>query len=816
MKDKQIHLQALKVLSLEDSLPDFELIRYQLLQAGYNLDIYRTDTEPEFVSLLNQDDFDIILADYHLPSFDALSALNVRNQICPGTPFICVSGYIGEEKAIELMKQGANDYVLKDRPQRLPFAINRALKEVKEKEIKRNFETQLRKLSSAVDQSPASVVITDTFGNIEYVNKKFCQITGYSQEESMGKNPRILKSGHHDKNFYENMWKAILSGKEWEGEMINKKKNGELYWEHASIAPILADNGAIAHFVAVKEDISERIKSDQIQQVIYSISNTALSSVGLDELIRIVGVELGNLLDTTNFYIAFYQEDSGMFSTSFGKDEKDQIDSWPAERSASGLIIKYQQSLLAYDTDIARLVDAGEIDMIGTPSKVWLGVPLLENKRIFGVLVVQNYENRNAYKEKDKVMLEFIAQEISLAILRKKAERDLIAALWKAEESDRLKSAFLNNLSHEIRTPMNGILGFSDLLKEPGLSGDQQQEYIRIIEMSGARMLNIINDIVDISKIEAGIYTLNISETNVNRKIENIYQFFKREIGIKGVQLSFKNGLSYEDATIFTDSEKLDAILSNLVKNAVKYTDSGSIEFGYSLVETLHATSLPATSPHLHFFVKDTGIGIAGPRQEAVFERFIQADISDTKAYQGAGLGLSISKAFVEMLGGTIWLESEENKGTTVFFTIPYNPPLREKAVNPANFSEMTDIGIDKSAELKILIVEDDLYSELYLYNSLKKFSSKIRSVKTGSKAVETCREEDIDLVLMDIKLPDINGYEATRQIRQFNQKVVIIAQTAHVLLWDREKAILAGCNDYISKPISQKELIALIHKYAK
>ena len=217
----------------------------------------------------------------------------------------------------------------------------------------------------------------------------------------------------------------------------------------------------------------------------------------------------------------------------------------------------------------------------------------------------------------------------------------------------------------------------------------------------------------------------------------------------------------------------------------------------------------------MQFFVKDTGIGIPGPRQEAVFERFIQADISDTKAYQGAGLGLSISKAYVEMLGGAIWLESEKNKGTTVFFAIPYHRPSREKDINPYDFSEMADKGNDKLAELKILIVEDDLISKLLLYNSLKKLTSKIRSVTTGSKAVEACREENFDIVLMDIKLPNINGYEATRQIRQFNQKVVIIAQTAHGLLGDRAKALMAGCNDYLSKPINKKDLIALIQKYA-
>ncbi|PKP28480.1 MAG: PAS domain-containing sensor histidine kinase, partial [Bacteroidetes bacterium HGW-Bacteroidetes-19] len=253
---------------------------------------------------------------------------------------------------------------------------------------------------------------------------------------------------------------------------------------------------------------------------------------------------------------------------------------------------------------------------------------------------------------------------------QKIAEQELRIAKVHAEESDRLKSAFLANMSHEIRTPMNGILGFAELLKEPGLSGEEQQEYIDIIEKSGVRMLNIINDIIDISKIEANLMKVDIKECFVNNIMEFIYNFFKPQVEEIGVKLIFKNSLTDKKAIIKTDYEKFFSIITNLVKNAIKYTNEGSIEFGYELVETLHESVLKEKS--LQFYIKDTGIGIPKDRQSAIFERFIQADISDKMAKQGAGLGLAISKAYVEMLGGKIWVESEERVGSTFYFTLPY------------------------------------------------------------------------------------------------------------------------------------------------
>lgn len=254
-----------------------------------------------------------------------------------------------------------------------------------------------------------------------------------------------------------------------------------------------------------------------------------------------------------------------------------------------------------------------------------------------------------------------------------KQTEELSQAKEKAAESDNLKSAFLANMSHEIRTPMNSILGFANLLKEPELNHDKQQKYIKILEKSGARLLNTINDIVDMSKIHAGLVKVNLKETNINKQIENIYNFFKPEVESKGIQFSFKNSLPKKEAFFLTDCEKIYAVLIHLIKNAIKYTNKGSIEFGYG------GTKSTASPTELMFFVKDTGIGVPKNKQKAIFENFVQADIKDKMALQGNGLGLSITKAYVELLGGEIWAESDEGKGSKFYFTLPYRIDLEEK-----------------------------------------------------------------------------------------------------------------------------------------
>ena len=315
-------------------------------------------------------------------------------------------------------------------------------------------------------------------------------------------------------------------------------------------------------------------------------------------------------------------------------------------------------------------------------------------------------------------------------------------------------------------------------------------------------MLNIINDIIDISKIEAGLMTVDITPSDINEQIKYIYTFFKPEVEANGMKLSYKNTLPSKEAIINTDREKVFATLTNLVKNAIKYTNKGTIEFGYN-----------KKADYIEFFVKDSGIGIPKNRQEAIFERFIQADIGDKMARQGAGLGLAISRAYIEMLDGKLWVESEEGIGSTFYFTLPYNAQPEEKSVIenivPAQ-EKMIQV-----KKLKVLIAEDDEPSEILISIELEEFTREKLKVTTGIAAINVCRNHpDIDLVLMDIQMPGMNGYDATSEIRKFNNKVIIIAQTAFALSGDKEKALEAGCNDYIAKPINKGELLSLIQKH--
>lgn len=384
----------------------------------------------------------------------------------------------------------------------------------------------------------------------------------------------------------------------------------------------------------------------------------------------------------------------------------------------------------------------------------------------------------------------------------KKTEKDLIVAKEHAEESDRLKSAFLANMSHEIRTPMNGILGFTELLKMSDITSEQRQAYLDIIKKGGERMLNIINDIIDISKIESGQMQVYISRTDINEQIETISSFFMPEAEAKGIHLFHKKSLSDDEAVIRTDPDKLYAILTNLVKNAIKFTRTGYIEYGYEKKDGF-----------LEFFVKDTGIGIRPEQKEFIFERFRQGSDSLTRNYEGTGLGLSISRAYVNMLGGKIWFESELGTGSVFSFNIPYDSPAELK---PSVTETIVDpLENHKIKPLFVLLAEDDKPSELLITRLASPYCKKLLKVTTGPEVIEACRNNPgLDLILMDIKLPEIDGYQATRLIRKFNKDVIIIAQTAFGLMGEKDKAIEAGCNDYLSKPINRSVFLGLLKKY--
>ena len=369
-----------------------------------------------------------------------------------------------------------------------------------------------------------------------------------------------------------------------------------------------------------------------------------------------------------------------------------------------------------------------------------------------------------------------------------------------AEESDRLKAAFLANISHEIRTPMNGILGFSELFKEPDLTGEEKEEYIDLIHQSSLRMLNLINDLMDISKIDAREVKLQITETSANKLLREVEAFFKPAAKKKGVELRCTTALSDNDSFMTTDCLKLNQIITNLIQNALKFTTKGSIDFGYNKKKA-----------GLEFFVMDTGRGIPADKKEKIFERFQQVDNSLTRAHEGAGLGLSISKAYVEMLGGTIHVESKEGVGSTFTFTHPYKQIKKQQAQSNKDKVLST---CNSALAFCLLIVEDDEVSTLLLKRSLKNQNISILCAENGWEAVELVQcHPEINLVLMDLKMPVMSGYDATKKIKQLRPDLPVIAQSAFTTKEEKQKAREAGCSNFITKPINNTELHNLIQE---
>jgi PAS domain S-box-containing protein len=384
---------------------------------------------------------------------------------------------------------------------------------------------------------------------------------------------------------------------------------------------------------------------------------------------------------------------------------------------------------------------------------------------------------------------------------RKKYEVELIKAKEKAEESDRLKTAFLHNISHEIRTPMNSIVGFSALLGEPDITRANQVSFINNIQQSSDHLLSIITDIINISNIEAEIVKINVSETNLNSKLKSLYDQFLPVSLEKNLILSYETTLDDEKSIILTDSTKLGDILSNLIGNALKFTECGYIKFGCDVERS-----------SLRFYVSDTGIGISADQHVKIFDRFYQVENTVSRQYEGTGLGLAICKSYVELMGGRIWLTSEIGRGSVFYFVIPFNQPDQHK--EKLRVYNTIPAG---SCNKSIIVAEDNEMNFVLIRKILSMPGLNILHAIDGSKAVEMCKNySSIDLVLMDIKMPVMDGFEATRKIKEIRPDVTIIAQTAYTLAGDVEKIIAAGCDDYIAKPINKDNLVSMVNTYLK
>lgn len=530
-------------------------------------------------------------------------------------------------------------------------------------------------------------------------------------------------------------------------------------------------SGRTVRIYGVKQDITERVQAEESLELFRRLVDNS------NDAIEVVDIKTGRFLDINK-----------KACTDLGYTRDELLDMTFFDIDSNQTPENFKLTLKEFSESDSNIIETKHIRKDGTEFPVEVNVTIVELEKTYAIAIVRDITER------------------------KHAEQELIKAKEKAEESDRLKSAFLANMSHEIRTPMNGILGFTELLKEPMLSGEAQKKYIEIIEKSGTRMLNIINDIISISKIESGQVEIFITRTNINEQLEYIYLFFKNEAEEKKLDFSVGNFLPKEEANIKSDREKIYAVLINLVKNALKFTQQGTITFGCK-----------KRGEFLEFYVKDTGRGVPEEKREIIFERFRQGSEAMNRNYEGAGLGLAICRGYLEKLGGKIWMYPNlytdpktgvtQEKGSAFYFTIPLHPIEDRDIISDA----VTDEGTTQieNKKLKVLVAEDDEVSLLYITKIVKDFAETILSTSNGMEAVETCQNNPhLDLILMDMKMPVMNGYDATRKIREFNNHVIIIGQTAYGVTGDKEKAISAGCNDYITKPINRNELMEIIGKY--
>lgn len=386
----------------------------------------------------------------------------------------------------------------------------------------------------------------------------------------------------------------------------------------------------------------------------------------------------------------------------------------------------------------------------------------------------------------------------------KTTRAELSIAKKKAEESSRLKTEFLDNISHEIRTPLNGILGFSSILSKPGFSEEKGKEFIDLVKSSSNQLIRIINDILEISKLGTKLAQVKNTKVSLNEMFAELFLNFDIFAKEQEIKLHLKKGLTDKESIIFTDKLKLRRTINSLLINALKFTKKGFVEFGYRLIEG-NEYKLQEEA-NLQIYVKDTGIGIKQESQEEIFDSFSQEEKGITRKVGGLGLGLAIAKENIKLLGGTITVESKKGKGSMFLISIPYKPVFKKKNTQ-----------LEKE-KYNILIVEDEEVVSLYIETILQyilRLNCNIHQAKNGKEAIELCAEnKNIDLVLMDIKMAVIDGLQATKQIKTIRPNLPIIAQTAYSTKRDRDSAKAAGCEDLISKPLTENVLKRITEKY--
>jgi PAS domain S-box-containing protein len=764
----------LKILFVEDVKSDVELIWREIEKSKISFSKVLADKEVKYLEYLKDFEPDLIISDYKLPQFDGMTALLLRNQLAPLIPFILVTGSINEEVAVECMKAGADDYLLKENLSRLGTAITNSIIKLKLAKEKIAAKEELQKSEMRLQKAQAIAHV----GNWEFDlsrgtmwgSDEALRIYGLNQEthEIPFEFARKVPLPEFRAMLDEALDRLLKYNEPYDIEFKLKRENdGEIRWIHSKAELIFETNGEQVKVAGVLQDITDRKNSEEAvkheRRTLRALIDNLPDQIYVkDNECRKV---IANKADVENIGFKYEAEVLG----------KTDIELFPGKIGERG----YNDDKKVINTG-KPIFDLEEEFISGKGVKRWLlttKIPLHDKDGNITGLVGIGHD-----------MTE-----------RKEIVEELIRSKEKAEEGDKLKTAFLHNISHEIRTPMNAIVGFSALLGEPEVDEKTRKSYIEVIMQSSNNLLSIITDIVDISNIEAKLIKTYKNEVPINTTIRSLCNQFIPKAAEKKIDMICEPGLSDYDALILTDKSKLSQIISNLINNAIKFTDKGTIKIGYRLVENF-----------LEFCVSDTGIGISPEHHARIFDRFYQVSNAMERLYEGTGLGLAISKAYVEHLGGKIWLSSEPGKGTSFFFTIPYEKQVATTIVFTEN--KVPDDYVFPAK--KVILVAEDIESNFKLIRYFLSGSNvEVLHAYNGKEAVERCLSTGkIDLILMDIKMPVMDGYTAVKLIRKKNTIVPIIAQTAYID--DKEKAIECGCSGFISKPFDKKSLFKVLREF--
>jgi PAS domain S-box-containing protein len=677
----------------------------------------------------------------------------------------------------------------------------------KQKEYENQIIREKAFLEHLYNSTPTAIVITSPSGIISMINREFTNLFGYTLEEAVNNNindlvvPDDLKE---EARRIDNL--ASLNQKEVR-QIVRKNKNGNKIHVILVATAIVINNEIVAN-LGIYRDITSERKNQLLQEILFNISTAALRQFNLKEIYPIIVQELSKIWDTNNFFIALYDKASETLSLPFFADEKDNFYEIPTKKTITGWVIHNNKSVLLKEKDLKLLEESGDIDLVGTPCKIWMGVPLKVENDTIGVMCLQDYNDEDKFSHEDLIIMDFIANQIAIAIQRRKMLDNIILARQKAEEGAQSKQLFMSTMSHEIRTPLNEVIGITNLLLQ-GNPREDQMDYIKALKFSGNHLLTLVNDVLDYNKMESGKIIFEQTQFNLSDFLDEIMRSYSFRSKAKNISFEIKkaNDLPVE---VIGDPIRLNQILSNLLSNALKFTIHGSIKV---IVKELSRT---ANQSKMEFIVTDTGIGIAKDKQSLIFDSFTQASSDTTRHFGGTGLGLAICKKLVELQGGTITIESEPEKGSTFQFALSFGISEKGLKTQAAELPESFN-GLEGK---KILVAEDNKINFFVANKFLIGWGITVTHAENGQIALDLLEKEDFDLILMDLHMPVMDGIEATRIIRKSeNSKIKdipIVALTAAIMSESHDKIEDLKINDYVLKPFKPHDLFERILKHVR